>query len=123
MTIRLMLGALAAVLLAVPAAAQDAPAVEAEGEVFAYLMQSGVEQNTSPNTDSRGRACRDAISNADLQGDLLCSPEEHSTSECFDCFNDGDRNNPDWTCSARWSCVSGNGLSANLNTCGGGALQ
>lgn len=65
MTIRIVLGVLA-VLLVGPVVAQDALAVDADGEVFAYLvaLQSGVAQGGESNIGEQRKYCHRAVCSA-----------------------------------------------------------
>ena len=85
-------------------AAVEAVVAEAVGH---GVMQSGVAQSgRSPSFtgwSTRRNACSSAQSEARADARSRCNGD-YSTGECFDCFNDGDRDDPDWSCSVRWSC-------------------
>lgn len=106
-----LIGTAAAFISAAPAVADatEYPACGPDPEysstsVVEYLQQrSGVEQNTVA-TSRRGYACSEAMSKAESSARYNCSLSGWSTGSCFNCFNDGDRDDPEWFCSVRWSC-------------------
>ena len=111
-TVAVVLATGLAVLIMVPTTSAQQQADQ--GTVLDYLagqQRSGVAQSTTNVTWlRRSTACQNAQTRAALFGGRNCN--EYTTGECFDCFNDGDRDDPDWSCSVRWSCIGGDGLGA-----------